>query len=119
MISPNTRAEPRAGARRSQGVFSVKSANAALVLVRRVVRDVVERYAELMKLRSEQEELALRHNSPEHIEELRARIAAEVERLGRLQEELAGIGCELKDWVSGCVDFPAVRHVYSMVMKKR
>jgi len=108
MISPDTRAEPRTGARRSQRVFTVQSANAALVLVRKVVRDVVERYAELMKLRSAREELALRHGSPERVEELRVRIGAAVERLDRLQEELAGVGCELKDWVTGCVDFPAL-----------
>ena len=108
MISPNTRVEPRTGARRSQRVFTVQSANAALVLVRKVVRDVVERYAELMKLRSEREELALKRSSPERVEELRVRIGTAVERLNRLQEELAGVGCELKDWVTGCVDFPAV-----------
>ena len=108
MISPDTRAEPRTKARRSQRVFTVQSANAALVLVRKVVRDVVERYAELMKLRSEREELALARSLPERVEELRVRIGVAVERLNRLQEELAGVGCELKDWVTGCVDFPAV-----------
>jgi hypothetical protein len=91
-----------------QRLFTLESANAALVLVRKVVRDVVERYAELMKLRSEREELALKRNSPERLEELRVRIDAAVERLKRLHEELAGIGCELKDWVTGCVDFSAV-----------
>ncbi len=108
MISPNTSVEPRTNARRSQRVFNVQSANAALVLVRKVVRDVVERYAELMKLRSEREELALARSLPERVEELRVRIGVAVERLKRLQEELAGVGCELKDWVTGCVDFPAV-----------
>jgi hypothetical protein len=109
MISPDTRAEPRSKARPSQRVFTVQSANAALVLVRKVVRDVVERYAELMKLRSEREELALKRGSTERIEELRVKIGAAVERLKRLHEELAGVGCELKDWVTGCVDFPAVQ----------
>jgi hypothetical protein len=108
MISPDTRAEPRTKARHPQRVFTVQSANAALVLVRRVVRDVVERYAELMKLRREREELALGRSSPERVEELRVRIVVTVERLNRLQEELADVGCELKDWVTGGVDFPAV-----------
>jgi hypothetical protein len=78
-------------------------------LVRKVVKDIVDCYAQLMRLRTEREELAVKRTSPERAEELRVRIAASVETLRNLQAELADVGCELKDWVTGCVDFPAMR----------
>lgn len=88
--------------------FTVETANGALVLVRPVVQDVVEVYGELMALRSERQELALVADAGEQLDGLRGRIEQKVERLKRLVQELADVGCELKDFSAGLVDFPAL-----------
>jgi len=89
-------------------VFTVESANQALVLVRKVVKDAVGSYEELMRLRAERQELALLRDAHEQLEDLRTRIEQKVDRLKRLQHELAEVGCELKDLSGGLVDFPAM-----------
>ncbi len=108
-MQPDRAAAPsERAARRPERYFTVESANRALVLVRRVVRDIVERYDQLMKLRAQREELSLTGAGGPQLEELCRRIEATAERLRSLHEELAEVGCELKDWVSGLVDFPAL-----------
>jgi hypothetical protein len=92
----------------SERFFTVETANGALVLVRPVVQDVVEVYGELMALRSERQELALVADAGEQLDGLRGRIEQKVERLKRLVQELADVGCELKDFSAGLVDFPAL-----------
>jgi hypothetical protein len=89
-------------------LFTVESANRALVLVRQIVEDVVLRYQELMALRSEREELAGEVGAERKLATLQARHQSLIETLDKLSEELSDIGVDLKDW-SGLVDFPA-RH---------
>jgi hypothetical protein len=108
MTSPETHTGTRQRARRSQRLFTPRAATAALVFVRKVVQDIVDRYAELMALRAEREELSLERGIAGRVEAVQARIAALTEALNRHQEELTVVGCELKDWSVGCVDFPAV-----------
>jgi hypothetical protein len=81
-------------------VFSVERANRALVYVRRVVADIVARYRELNEL----------HEQPGGPPRAGAdaRLDACVAALDRLQRELLELGCVLKDWRTGLVDFPAV-----------
>lgn len=88
-------------------LFTVESANGALVLVERIVKDAVERYGELMRLRAEAQDLSLAVGVEAQLEEINGRMERIVERLKILHQELAGIGCELKDFSSGLVDFPA------------
>jgi hypothetical protein len=88
--------------------FTVESANEALVLVRKVVQDTVSAYKELMRLRTERQELALLADAHEQLEELQTRIQQKVDRLKQLHQELADVGCELKDLPGGLVDFPAL-----------
>lgn len=97
------------GAGSSQKYFTVASANRALVLVRRVTQDIVDRYAELMALRSEREELAQTAGHAERLELLQREISVRIDRLNHLQDELSDIGCELKDLATGLIDFPAQR----------
>lgn len=92
---------------KTERVFTAQSANRALVLVRKVVQDIVDRYAELMALRAEREELSNARGSLERLEELNAAIERAVAQLNRLHEELTEIGCDLKDWATGLIDFPA------------
>jgi hypothetical protein len=97
------------GADSGEKFFTIASANRALVLVRRVTQDIVDRYAELMALRSEREELAQTAGHADRLELLQREITARIDRLNRLQDELSDIGCELKDYKLGLVDFPAQR----------
>lgn len=106
--------KPKQAARRKPGaspttarLFTVESANRALVLVRRIVQDIVTRYADLMALRTRREELAAEVGGERRVTELQAEHQALIESLNALSEELAEIGVELKDW-SGLVDFPAM-----------
>jgi hypothetical protein len=91
-------------------LFTLKQANRALVLVQRVVAAIVSRYEELMDVRRELEQLRVTAGRHERAEELNDQIAHCVEDLNDLNRELAAIGCVLKDWRSGLVDFPAVYH---------
>jgi hypothetical protein len=88
-------------------LFNLDTANRTLPLVRRVVEDIVREYRELMKLRDAREELAA-SDSGSKLDAMRVAAEQHVERLNALQEELREIGCELKDWKSGLIDFPAV-----------
>lgn len=88
--------------------FTVESANQALVFVGPVVTDVVGVYEELMRLRAEREELVLASSAREQLDDLRERIEQKVAQLKRLHQELADVGCELKDSSKGLVDFPAL-----------
>jgi hypothetical protein len=108
-MQPDKAAAPsRRAAERIERYFTVESANRSLVFVRKVVRDIVQRYDELMKLRARREELGLAGGSGSQLEEVRRRIESTAEQLKELHEELADVGCELKDWVAGLVDFPAL-----------
>jgi hypothetical protein len=92
----------------SERVFTVESANRALVLVRRIVQDIVARYADLMQHRAEGEQLAISRGAEERLETIRHRIDDAIVNLNRLHEELTDIGCQLKDWTTGLIDFPAM-----------
>lgn len=88
--------------------FTVESANQSLVFVRRVVRDVVERYGAMVRLRARRAELATTETQTAALEQLSEQIAAHVEQLDELANELSRVGCELKDWDTGLVDFAAM-----------
>jgi hypothetical protein len=90
-------------------LFTVASANEALVLVRKVVEDVVHAYAELMRLRDERQELTLEVGVDARLEDLHSRIERRADQLRQLHQELADVGCELKDCARGLIDFPALR----------
>jgi hypothetical protein len=89
--------------------FTLDRANGALVLVRRIVGDIVARYDELMELRRERDQLLDAPGGHERLQELGERLAACVEELNHFNRELLNVGCVLKDWRTGLVDFPAQR----------
>ncbi len=88
-------------------VFTVADANRALVLVRRVVQDIVSSYGELLKLRDERAGLGTSKSGEPRIPGIQQRSEALVAKLSALQDELTDVGCLLKDWTIGLVDFPA------------
>jgi len=105
----------RSSAPRDEILFTPDTANRSLVLVRRVVADVLRHYKVLMDLRTEREALSVGPSSAQQLDELRIRAEAVVETLRGFHDELTDIGCLLKDFATGLVDFPAMmddRKVY-------
>ncbi len=89
-------------------LFTLAEANRALVLVRRIVSDIVTHYGRLRQLhdtylqRDQEGDTAGAENA-------RLEYAAATDHLSALREELEEIGCELKDYEVGLVDFPSLR----------
>ena len=79
----------------SKTVFTVEDANRTLPLVRSIVSDVADRWKDLVKVRDE-----YGNSSPEHDQIMR--------ELAEFIQELKEIGCHLKDFERGLVDFPAI-----------
>ena len=91
----------------SRRFFTVEQANRALVLVRRIVRDVLNDYQLVLDLQEMLEDR--QHNNADgDVRDLQRQIIERVERLQGFSDELIDIGAEVKDWTTGVVDFPAV-----------
>lgn len=93
---------PRSAPRRRH--FTLEHANRTLPLVRRIVADIVRQH----KLVSSLEDKChiRRPDVPrEKQEELTRQYAIELEKLGDLADELTAVGCEIKDWRIGLIDF--------------
>ena len=86
--------------------FSVVQANRSLVLVRRIVGDIVRDYRRLRGLQEAYESYDQKGN-PVMAEQARQGYVDVFNRLSELRDELEEIGCELKDYDLGLVDFPA------------
>lgn len=86
--------------------FSLRRANRALVLVRRIVADVVADYCQLLEIQ-EILELEQRYGSVEHLNQVKTEMSAAVSRLQGYLEELQMVGVELRDFSRGLVSFPA------------
>lgn len=84
--------------------FSAEQANAALPLVRRVVQDIVEQYQIIMSNHAKLQQDRLADEERQQAEAVQAEAT---EKMNSLAGELSDIGCELKDWECGLVDFPA------------
>ncbi len=88
-------------------LFSLAEANRALTLVRRVARDMVRNYTHLRELHDRCRLLEAKGRVNE-AKKTRQEYAAVNERLADLNEELEKIGCEIKDYHLGLVDFPSL-----------
>jgi hypothetical protein len=81
--------------------FTVEEANRALPLVRSIVADVAQKWGELIQVREE-----YGNSSPDHDRIMR--------ELAEYAQELKSLGCHLKDFELGLVEFPGTvrkRHV--------
>lgn len=81
---------------RARNVFTLEEADKSLPLVRSIVSDVAALWKDLLKAREH-----FGNSSPEHDRLLR--------ELAENIQELHEIGCHLRDFETGWVDFPAVR----------
>ncbi len=104
VANPEQRQPPRQSAR----VFTLEQANQTLPLVSRIVTDIVRQHKKVCDL----EDIYQRPGptaSDEGRVALREKCLAEVELLRELGDELTAVGCQLKDWRRGIVDFFAIR----------
>jgi len=98
--------------RRGKKYFTVAEANAALPLVRAIVKDIAQVAPELRD-RQERLDRIAPPDAPqvgaahqEEVEELRAQVERDLERMCEFVEELNKLGVELKDAFTGLLDFP-------------
>jgi hypothetical protein len=98
---------PGSAALTGKKYFTLEKANRSLTLVRRIVRDVVQEYHRVLALRDACSDRARQAQGPE-VERARNRYLGAADRLAELNEELEKIGCELKDFQCGLVDFPGM-----------
>jgi hypothetical protein len=83
--------------------FSLEEANRSLPLVKRVVGDIVKTHALAMKLQHELERQGATKNSASA--SMQAQLDASMTQLEDFVDELSEIGCELKDYQAGLIDF--------------
>lgn len=88
---------------RSKRRFTVAEANKTLPLVSRVVADIVRVHQEAVDL---QTEIAVASGGARGMHQaMQTKLEAQLERLEDYVDELTEIGCELKDYSIGLVDF--------------
>jgi hypothetical protein len=80
--------------------FTLEQANRALPLVRRVVNDIVERREQATRLQS-----ALESADAKEQQRIQKDLDVAIDKLHTYLDELTEIGCELKDFQAGLVDF--------------
>ena len=84
--------------------FTLNEANRALPLVQRIVRDIVAAHETAAMLHSR-----LEHPQPPAVRaEIEGGLERAVGRLNRLLHELKDVGCDLKDYRMGLIDFIGV-----------
>jgi hypothetical protein len=80
--------------------FTLEQANKSLPLVRRIVTDIVRTHAEASRLQQQFDRLNARDQKS-----MQQRVEAVMHRLEDYVDELSEIGCELKDYQAGLIDF--------------
>ena len=81
--------------------FSLAQANKSLALVSRIVGDIVRTHQSLTDLHEKLEAT----KSARDQQSLQERLESENQHLQEYVDELADVGCELKDYQTGLVDF--------------
>jgi hypothetical protein len=80
--------------------FTVLEANKSLPLVQRIVSDIVRTHADASKLQGQIEKA----QQPEQTS-LQSRLDSAMHRLEDYVDELSEVGCDLKDYQIGLIDF--------------
>ena len=95
-------ARPRFKPHPTGRIFTIDQANRALPLVSRVVADIVHQQKAVCEL-----EERLHNYHAAAWEACQEHYTLALERLRDLIDELSDVGCQLRDWRRGIVDFPA------------
>ncbi|MCB9858298.1 MAG: DUF2203 domain-containing protein [Phycisphaerales bacterium] len=98
-------ARPRFNPHSTGRIFTIEQANRALPLVSRVVSDIVQQQRDVCALEEMLQEM---HSRDWDASQERYTMA--LERLRDLIDELSDVGCQLRDWRRGIVDFPAIHN---------
>jgi len=102
MAAPGSFVPPRVSPSKPKRRFSLEQANSTLPLVSRVVTDIVKVHKNATAIQSQIETMKPNSkNRPAAERELEQTL----ERLNGLLDELSDIGCEIKDFQVGLVDF--------------
>jgi len=80
--------------------FTLEQANKALPLVKRVAGDIVRIHSDAMKLQQDMERAESKRKAA-----IQTELESAMHRLEDLVDELSEIGCELKDYQMGLIDF--------------
>src|SRR5689334_13000748 len=80
--------------------FTLEQANKALPLVKRVAGDIVRIHGDAMKLQQDMERAEAKSKAG-----IQTELESAMHRLEDLVDELSEIGCELKDYQMGLIDF--------------
>lgn len=98
-------ARPRFKPQPTGRIFTIEQANRSLPLVNRVVDDIVRQQKEVCRLEEQ-----LQESQADCWEDCQERYTLALERLRDLIDELTDVGCQLRDWRRGIVDFPAIHN---------
>ena len=105
MASPQFLTPKPVSASRPQRRFTVEQANKTLPLVRRIVGDIVQTHEEIAQL---QEQLELAKSGQQSM--LQGRLQTSLSHLQDYVDELTEVGCDLKDYRLGLIDFIGQHH---------
>ncbi|WP_428938229.1 DUF2203 domain-containing protein [Fontivita pretiosa] len=102
MAGPQSFIPPRLSRSRPRRRFTLEQANRTLPLVSRIVADIVKAHKQATTIQIQLERLspASRQRRP-----LEQELERAMERLNDLVSELSAVGCEVKDFQLGLVDF--------------
>lgn len=106
---PTTTIHPNFTRRPTKRIFTFEHAIRALPLVSRITSDIVEQHRQVCDL----EDVCQVADPSRPLEDeirIREAYADALDRLRELIDELADVGCELRDWRRGIVDFPAIHN---------
>lgn len=101
MPGSSSAAPKRVQPSRSRKHFTVEEANRTLPLVRRIVGDIVHTHGLVTHLHQQLET----NTPPARQQAAQDELEAQVDRLHEYVGELGAVGCELKDYQTGLVDF--------------
>jgi hypothetical protein len=101
--------------------FNVEEANRTLPLVRRIAEDLVAESRSFKRRLEEREKLRARRGvlppaDAKRLRDLEAEIETSRSRIEGFVAELQQIGCEVKDFDVGLLDFPATRRGESILL---
>jgi hypothetical protein len=102
MATPGSFVPPRVSPSRPKRRFSLEQANKTLPLVSRIVGDIVRVHKDATGLQGQLERLA---NQSKNRPQVEKQLETSLERLHGLVDELSEVGCEMKDYQIGLVDF--------------
>ena len=106
MAAPQFSAPGSVSHSRPKRRFTLAEANRALPLVQRIVNDIVKTHALATRLQKEVErQSSAKHQQQQQQASIQGQLDACTNKLEDFVDELSEIGCELKDYQAGLIDF--------------